>query len=120
MPLFRQSVRRCPRSKDPAMRPPPPAIWGIHSGGNHEAEPMFRGGTVALGWGGSTNEKGRSRDEVKKEIEGLYPNEPKSTRASWAGSIYRFASVMKAGDLIVYHSPSERTIRVGRVGEYKY
>lgn len=102
------------------MAEPKPNFWGIHSGSDHQAEPMFLGGLVAVGWTGSRDAKGRSRDDIKREMAALYPSEELSSVNSWAGTVYRFASVMRSGDHVVYHSPSERTIRIGRVGEYRF
>lgn len=95
-------------------------FWGIHND-QLSIDPVVDG-AVRVGWDevGDLSELEPTRDTFKEVVGRTYP-EQKSSVAAWAGTLYRFIHVLKAGDIIVCPDRRTRTLNIGRVsGDYSF
>ncbi len=101
-----------------------PVIWGIHAGKYGEADTLFNGGRIALGWEeiGDLSQLPPTRDAFKVVMRDVYPEASPGAVPVMAGQLFRFAHEAKIGDLVVWRSKSDQhQIRIGEiVGGYDY
>lgn len=99
-------------------------IWGIHAGRTGDAETLFlKKNFVALGWDdvGDLSKIAADREAFKVRVSATYPDKSPPAVANNAGQLYRFVHEMKAGDLVVFPSKSDRRVNIGRIaGDYRY
>lgn len=99
-------------------------IWGIHAGRSGEADAQFlKHNQVALGWEemGNLAAIPADREAFKARVAECYPEAKPGAIPNYAGQLYRFVHEIKAGDLVVYPSKSQRRIYLGQVtGDYRY
>ena len=99
-------------------------LWGIHAGKTGDAETLFlKKNYIALGWSqmGDLSTLKPDREAFKARVASAYPGKKPGAIPNNAGQLFRFVHEMKAGDLVVYPSKSDRKINLGRVsGEYRY
>jgi restriction system protein len=99
-------------------------LWGIHAGQTGDAHTLFiNHNCVALGWNrfGDLSALKPTRDAFKEAYGPLYPQDKAGAVPVNAGQLYRFVHEMRAGDLVLYPSKSDRLIHIGRVtGPYTY
>lgn len=96
-------------------------IWGLHN--DALKEELVEQGFVSIGWDelGDLGHLSGGRDGIKVELSRLNPEDSTARINSSAGVVYRFAHVMKPGDLIVAPYKPDSTINIGRVtGDYYY
>ncbi|WP_019194382.1 restriction endonuclease [Corynebacterium timonense] len=96
-------------------------IWGLHN--DALKEELVEQGFVSIGWDelGDLRRLPGGRDGIKAELSRLNPEDSTGRINTRAGVIYRFAHVMKPGELIVAPYKPDSTINIGRVtGDYYY
>jgi len=88
-----------------------------------KTDKLFMRGNIALGWpqmgdlSRLPNDRAAFREEVASFGHGTSPR----TIGADAGMLFRFVYEMKPGDLVVYRSPGDNLIHVGRlVGPYRH
>jgi restriction system protein len=100
------------------------AIWGIHGGRTGDADSLFlKHDVIAIGWPkvGDLAKLGPNREAIKAAVASAYPEKKANAIPNNAGQLYRFAHVVKPGDLVAYPSQRDRQIHVGRVeGPYRF
>jgi restriction system protein len=91
-------------------------IWGIHMGVVHEMRPIQQG-YIAIGWKavGDLSQLAPNRDAFKAAVASTYPQEKPGAVPVNAGTLFKFATEMKKGDLVVYPSKPDRMINIGTV-----
>ena len=96
-------------------------VWGVHMG-EHVGERPVENNYVGIGWSGLGDlRQYADREALKQALATCYPNKKPGSRPVDAGILFRFAYEMKAGDIVVYPSKSDRMINIGRfTGEYDY
>lgn len=95
-------------------------IWGIHMGWQHELKPIEQK-YIAIGWAdvGNLSKLPQDRDAFKKVIKSTYTDIKEGAIPVVAGTLFRFATEMKKGDLVVYPSKPDRMVNLGFVqGSY--
>jgi restriction system protein len=99
------------------------AIWGIHVNGV-QGDAMFREKQIiGIGWRaiGNLNDIRRDREAYKEAVRPHFPHRPNGYVINAASQLYRFATEMKKGDWMVYRSPIDRQLYVGRIaGDYRF
>lgn len=101
-----------------------PTIWGIHAGKYGEADSLFNGGQIALGWDrlGDLRQIAPTRPAYKALMQEAYPEYKPGAIPVNVGQIYRFIHEAKPGDLVIWRPKNDRTqIRIGEIeGGYRY
>lgn len=99
-------------------------IWAIRAGKTGDADALFlQLNRVALGWRemGNVGRLTATRQAFKRQMAAAYPNYKPGAIPVNAGQLFRFVHEVKVGDLIVYPSKLDRSIRIGEItGEYEY
>lgn len=95
--------------------------WGIHMPASVGSDPIDRG-YVSLGWPamGDIFALPASRDVFKKRLAEVHPEKKAGSIPVDAGTLYKFAHEVKAGDLIVYPSKHDRMVNIGRATGQKW
>ncbi len=96
-------------------------MWGLHN--DALKEELVERGFVSIGWDelGDLRHLTGGRDAIKAELSRQNPEDSAGRINSRAGVVYRFAHVMKPGDLVVAPYKPDSTINIGRVsGEYYF
>jgi restriction system protein len=102
---------------------PDAAMWGIHGGRAGEADDVFVGGEIAIGWNAMTDltTLTPTRDAFKAEFQRVYPNAKPGAVSTMAGQPYRFVHEIQIGDAVAYPSKKDREIHLGVVtGPYRW
>lgn len=103
---------------------PDQVIWGIHAGKLGDADPLFNGGSIALGWQeiGDLGQLPAAREAFKDVMRATYPERSLGAIRVNAGQLFRFVHEAKEGDLVVWRPKNEPTrIRIGEIiGPYRY
>ncbi|MEA1084221.1 restriction endonuclease [Sphingomonas sp. CD22] len=89
---------------------------------DHGSAPVEKG-YVALGWSavGDLGKIAPMRDAFKTRYAATYPEAKPGNVAVSAGVLFRFATEIKAGDIIIYPSKSDRMVNIGTViSGYRY
>jgi restriction system protein len=91
-------------------------IWGIHMGRHVGTRPVDNG-YIAIDARqlGDLKALSTDRDAVKRLIAEKMPSAKTGAIPVYAGIALRFAHEMKAGDLVVYPSKSDRMVAIGRL-----
>lgn len=100
-----------------------PRLWLVRSGRRGERELAALEQSKALvGW----SEVGdlssfKSRTEIVKRLEEVYPDWSKNRIANYAAQLHRFVNIIRIGDLVVMPRKFTDGIAIGEVtGDYKY
>lgn len=99
-----------------------PIVWGVHMG-SHVGDRPIDGNYVALGWDklGDLTKIPPDREAFKAAIAAAYPDKKAGAIPVDAGTLFKFAHVIKDGDLVVYPSKSDRMVNIGRfTGNVQY
>ena len=99
-----------------------PTIWGVHMAANQGEWPIKQG-FVSIGWDrmGDLSSLPETRDAFKALFLEKYPEDKKGAIPVKAGVLFRFANEIKAGDIIIYPSKTDRMVNIGTVeGGYLY
>jgi restriction system protein len=97
-------------------------IWGIHMGKGHADRPIV-GGFISIGWSkiGDLSRLPADRDAFKKAFQVSYPQIKPAAVPVVAGTLFRFVSEMKIGDLVIYPSKIDRMVNLGTIkGGYEF
>lgn len=101
-----------------------PSMWVVRSGRAGEADNLFlKGNCVAVGWVnmGDLSPIKSDREALKQKLAEVYPDKKSGAIPNNAGQLFRFASEMKNGDIIIYPSKIDRQVHIGRLeGPYQY
>lgn len=70
---------------------------------------------IAIGWPfvGDLSKLAPDRDAFKKAVKPAYPNTKEGAIPVVAGNLFRFATEMKKGDIVVYPSKPDRMVNLG-------
>lgn len=99
-----------------------PIVWGVHMG-SHVGDRPIDGSYVALGWTkvGDLTKIPPNREAFKQAVSTAYPDKKPGAIPVDAGTLFKFVNVIKAGDLVVYPSKSDRMVNIGRFkGDVQY
>jgi restriction system protein len=97
-------------------------IWGIHMEWEHGSKPITEG-FVAIGWQavGDLSKLVANREAFKKAVASTYGEIKPGAIPVVAGTLFKFATEMKKGDLLIYPSKPDRMVNLGIVdGDYKF
>lgn len=96
-------------------------IWGIHMPAWVGDDPVEKG-WVYIGWPrvGDILQIPASRDAYKSAIASAYPEKKAGAIPVDAGTLYRFAHEIEAGDFVVYPSKHNRMVNIGRATGKKW
>lgn len=99
-------------------------IWGVHEGdGRASFNPSSESGSVGVDWAeiGDLTMIDPSREAFRDVVGRTYLDASDGAKNLWAGHLYRFAHLVKPGDLVVYPVKRDRQILIGEVaGPYLY
>lgn len=101
---------------------PPPTVWGVHMGA-HVGDRPVEDGFVAIGWreAGDIRAVGQDREAFKAALIAALPDAKDGAIPVYAGVLHRFVNEMRAGDIVVYPSKSDRMVNIGQfTGETEY
>lgn len=89
-------------------------VWGLHMGA-HVGDRPKEDGYVAIGWPavGDIRDVGEDREAFKAAVLSAYPEAKGGAVPVNAGVLHRFANEMKADDVVVYPSKSDRMVNIG-------
>lgn len=95
--------------------------WGIHIPAAVGSDPV-EGGFISLGWPalGDIFALAPDRDVFKRMVAQSYPDKKPGAIPVDAGTLFKFAFEVKAGDLIVYPSKHDRMVHIGRATGKKW
>ncbi|GIT88205.1 restriction endonuclease [Roseobacter sp. OBYS 0001] len=95
--------------------PNDPTVWGVHMGA-HVSDRPIEGCYVAIGWPdmGDLTRIPPDREAYKTRLATAYPDKKAGAIPVDAGTMYKFVHVIKAGDLVIYPSKSDRMVNIGR------
>jgi len=96
-------------------------VWGIHMPVWVGEEPIEKG-YVCIGWKAMGNifELPNDREAYKKRLAQAYPDAKPRAIPVDAGTLFRFAHEISAGDVIVYPSKHNRMVNIGRANGRKW
>lgn len=97
-------------------------VWGVHMGA-HVGDRPIEGGYVAIGWPamGDLTKIPPDREAFKTALVQSYPDKKAGAVPVDAGSMFKFLHEIKAGDIVVYPSKSDRMVNIGRfIGQTSY
>jgi restriction system protein len=97
-------------------------IWGIHMEMRHGMRPVTEG-FIAIGWDavGDLSKIPANREAFKKTVAAAYPDAKPGAIPVVAGTLFKFATEMKKGDLVVYPSKPDRMVNIGTIAsEYVF
>lgn len=96
-------------------------IWGIHMPVWVGDEPVEQG-RVFIGWQrlGDVFKLSASREAFKEALSTAYPDTKQGAIPVDAGTLFRFAHEIQAGDFIVYPSKHNRMVNIGRATGRKW
>ncbi len=104
--------------------------WAIHMGkGSIFVDVAYQNGFIGVGWdelGKSLEEfQGLNRKEFFKEVnpamKKAYPDKSQNQRGAYIGQLFRFASLMKIGDIVLMPKSDEGKIYIGTIdSDYFY
>ena len=91
-------------------------VWGVHMG-VHVSDRPIEGGYIAVGWPelGDLAAIENTRDAFKKRVIQAYPNKNPGAIPVDAGTLFKFAHELKAGDIVIYPSKGDRMVNIGRL-----
>ena len=98
------------------------AIWGIHlewDKGLASGEPE----DIAIGGGelGDLKRLAANRDAFKAAFSKAFPEKTVPAVRTGAGMLFRFATEMRIGDVVVYPAKADRMVKIGVIaGEYRF
>ena len=98
-------------------------LWMVRAGRHGEQEQTaIDNGFVTIGWNELPNlSRIRTKDELKKIYNDVYPGEKKMTIANEVGQIWRFLKEINIGDLVALPLKTQSAIAIGKVtGSYEY
>src|ERR1019366_3682807 len=92
-------------------------LWAIHAGKSGDAEPLFLGGVIGLGWEKVGDLTGAPNDRAvfKSRMAVAYPDKKEAGIPVSAGQLYRFVHEVKEGDVVLFSSNRDQTVRFGRI-----
>lgn len=93
-----------------------PTVWGVHMGAHVGSRPTGEG-YVAIGWAelGDLRALPHDREAIKSALIQNLPEAKAGAIPVHAGILARWVQEMKAGDIVVYPSKSDRLVNVGRL-----
>ncbi len=97
-------------------------VWMIRAGerGAHVAAFLDEPAAM-LGWGAVGDIAALSIEAIAERVGREWPEYRRSQRGQAANALFRFASDMRPGDIVVTPEPASRTLILGEVtGEYRY
>lgn len=97
-------------------------IWGIHMARYHGSRPIADR-YIAIGWAkmGDLQKIAPTREAFKQVVADTYPEMKAGAIPIAAGTLFKFATEMTIGDLVIYPSKDDRIINVGKItSSYKY
>jgi restriction system protein len=91
-------------------------IWGIHMELLHGMRPVTDK-FIAVGWPavGDLSKLPATREAFKKAVAAAYPNKKPGAIPVDAGTLFKFATEMEEGDLVVYPSKPDRMVNIGTI-----
>jgi len=107
---------------EPTLRSSDIAVWVIRAGqGGSDAVKFLEHDLVAMGFGESSDLSGRDRDSVLAEIKRNNPELSRRAVAQDANALFRLASVLRDGDMVLTPEPGSKTFLFGEIrGAYQY
>lgn len=99
-----------------------PTVWGVHMGA-HVGDRPIDGKYVGIGWPkmGDLTKIAPDREAFKAALAIAYPEKKAGAIPVDAGSMFKFLHAIKAGDIVIYPSKSDRMVNIGRfTGEASY
>lgn len=92
-----------------------PTVWGIHMG-RHVGDRPVEENYVAIGWAalGDLFKIEPTREAFKEAMIAAYPDKKAGAIPVDAGTTFKFACEIVAGDYVVYPSKADRRVNVGR------
>jgi restriction system protein len=97
-------------------------MWGLHMEWHHELRAIDQS-YVAIGWTkvGNLSKIQPDRAAFKAAVQNAYPAYPPGAIPVIAGTLFRFANEMTAGDIVIYPSKPNRMVNIGILtGGYVY
>jgi restriction system protein len=96
-------------------------MWGLHMPAEVGSAPIDEG-YASLGWPamGDIFALPKSRDAFKERLAQTHPDTKAGAIPVNAGTLYKFAHEIAAGDIIVYPSKLDRMVNIGRVTGRKW
>ena len=107
---------------EPGLRPSASAVWVIRAGqGGSDAASFLQHDFVAIGFGETSDLTGRDRDSVLTEIKENNPHLSRRAIAQDANALFRLATVLRDGDMVLTPEPGSKTFLFGEIrGPYRY
>lgn len=96
-------------------------VWGIHMPAEVGNSPIEEG-AVSIGWPamGDIFALPKSRDAFKELLAKAYPSTKAGAIPVDAGTLYKFANEIEAGDFIIYPSKHDRLVNIGKATGKKW
>ena len=95
-----------------------PTVWGLHMGA-HVCDRPTVGNYVAIGWPelGDLRKVAANREAFKLAMAQGNPDMKSGSIPVAAGTVFKFAHIIKAGDFVIYPSKADRMVNIGRFTE---
>ena len=99
-----------------------PTVWMVRAGEGGVHAPVFvQRGAALLGWGEAGDLSELTLEAVRGRVAATWPEYSRRTLGQVANGLYKFASDMQPGDVVVTPEPASRTVLLGEVtGDYYY
>ncbi|HWL23306.1 MAG TPA: hypothetical protein VNR38_06090 [Ureibacillus sp.] len=85
--------------------------------GENRYKQFLKEDIVAIGWPGIGNLEGQSKEEIKKQLEGIY-GLTSGRLGNALGAIWCFKNTMKDGDILLIRY--KKKVSIGIIGPYQY
>ena len=94
--------------------------WVVRAGEDIQTEVEKRS-LVGIGWAKVGDLGALSREELNQRVGEEYPDDGPNARGQSAGQLWRFAHMIKVGDIVLTPIKATRTVLIGRVtGSYRH
>jgi restriction endonuclease Mrr len=99
-----------------------PMVWMVRAGEGGVHAPVFvQRAAALLGWGAAGDLSGLTLEAVRGNVAAAWPKYGRRQLGQVANALYKFASDMQPGDVVVTPEPASRTLLLGEVtGDYRY
>lgn len=98
------------------------AVWMVRAGDGGVYAPQFiEKAAVFLGWGAVGDVSGASPEDLVERVARVRPSYNRRQRGQAANALFKFASEMRQGDVVLTPEPASRTVLLGEVsGDYEF
>jgi len=95
--------------------------WMVRAGEKGYLIEEFAKGLVAVGWKDAGELKDKSQRDLRLRLAAVYPKAKPAANQNAASVLWRFAQVIRTGDMVVSYDPTRREYLIGEIaGDYRF